>query len=354
MRANTRTEARSPRSVRPSSDRRAARAAALLAAGLLALAVPCRAAILEEIVAKVNNRIITKSEFEERSQYILRQISQQHSGPDLDRSIREAQDTMLANMITELLLIERADTLLDMDKVRKNLIDDFRKQQKIDSEDALDKMLKEQSMTRRDLEEQLIRLAVPQEVINYEVRRKISVGEREIEEHYEKHIKDYETPPTVTLREIVLFYEPATREEVRLRAEAAVREFRGGASFVDLVQRYSAAGTKEAGGLLDPLSAADLQSEIALAAFALRVGDVSPPIDTGKSFHVVRLEARTDRVVKPLAQVHDTIYDALRDEKYKPRYDAYLRRIWQDGHIEITPKYERLLVVSPLKPKPDA
>ena len=107
----------------------------------------------------MNNRIITKSEFQERSQYVLSQVYRDHSGPDLDHQVKDAQDTMLANMITELLLIERAQSLLDLDKVRKNLIDDFRKQQKIESDDDLEKLLKEQGMTRKDLEEQLIRLA---------------------------------------------------------------------------------------------------------------------------------------------------------------------------------------------------
>ncbi len=327
----------------------------LLTALLLAgFSSDARAAIVEEIVAKVNNRIITKSEFEERSQFILRQIYHDHSGADLDRQLKEAQDTMLSNMITELLLIERAQSLLDLDKVRKNLVDDFRKQQKIASDEDLEKMLKEQGMTRKDLEEQLIRLAVPQEVINYEVKRKISVSEREVKDYYDQHIKDYETPPTVSFREIVLFYEPATRGEAQARAQGVVREFKGGAEFLDLIQRYSEAGTREAGGLLEPMKAEELQPEIAKAAFALGAGEIGDPIDTGKSFHIIRLEGKTPRVVKPIGEVHDAIYDAIREEKFRPLYDQYLKRVWQESHVEVTPKYEALLGITPLRPKPGA
>ncbi|PYT18064.1 MAG: hypothetical protein DMF51_00930 [Acidobacteria bacterium] len=96
----------------------------LLLAALVAWMVPARAAIVEEIVAKVNNRIISKSEFEERSTYILKQIYQQYSGDELDRQLRDAQESMLSNMITELLLLDRAESLLDLSKVRKNLVDD--------------------------------------------------------------------------------------------------------------------------------------------------------------------------------------------------------------------------------------
>jgi len=306
---------------------------------------------VEEIVARVNNRIITKSEWEERGSFILRQVYQQYSGEELDRQLRQAQDTLLANMVTELLLLEKAQTLLDMDKVRKNLIEDFKKQQKITSDDELDKLLKQEGMTRTDLQEQLMRLSIPQEVINYEVKRKISVSEREIQDHYDQHRKEYETAPTVTFREIVLFYEDATRAEALSRAQGIVREWKGGADYEDLVKRYSEAGTKDSGGLLGPLPASDLHSGIAAVVFALQQGEVSDPIDTGRSFHLVRLESKTPKVVKAPAEVHDAIYDSIRLEKFRPRYDTYLRRLWKESQIEVMPKYKKFLVVSPLTNK---
>ncbi|HEU4401229.1 MAG TPA: peptidyl-prolyl cis-trans isomerase [Candidatus Polarisedimenticolia bacterium] len=326
----------------------------LLLAALALAPTGARAAIVEEIVAKVNNRIITKSEFEERGAFIMRQVYQQYSGQELDRQVQESQDTLLANMITELLLLEKAQTLLDLDKVRKNLIDDFRKQQQINSDEDLDKVLKEQKMTRKDLEEQLVRLAIPQEIINYEVKRKISVSEREVSDYYQKHQKDWESPPSVSFREIVLFYEDVTRPEVLARAQGIVRESKGGADYADLVQRYSEAGTKDGGGLLGPVTAADLHPGIAAAAFDLAPGDVSEPVDTGRSFHIIRLEAKTPRLVKPQEEVHDVIYEAIRQEKLTPRYDAYLRKIWRESQVEVMPKYEKFLITSPLKPKPGA
>src|SRR5213594_3055881 len=222
----------------PSITRASTATSALLAVvvSVLVLSAPARGAIVEEIVARVNNRIVSKSEFEERSQYILKQIYQQYSGADLDQRLQDAHETMLANMITELLLVERAQSLLDLDKVRKNLLDDFRKQQNIPSDEELDKLLKEQGMSRKDLEEQLIRLAVPQEIINYEVRRKISVSDAEVKGYYGQHAKEWETAPTVTFNEIVLFYEAANLPEVQSRALGIVREARGGTDFGELVQ----------------------------------------------------------------------------------------------------------------------
>src|SRR4029077_4618396 len=180
-------------------------------------------------------------------------------------------------------------SLLDLDKVRKNLLDDFRKQQNIPSDDELDKLLKEQGMTRKDLEEQLIRLAVPQEIINYEVRRKISVSDAEIRQYYDRHQKEWEPAPTVTFNGVGLFYEKATRPEVVSRGEGIVRKSRGGTDFGELVQKYSEAGSKETGGFLGPLTAADLHPAIAGGAFHLGTGESSEPIDTGHSLHIIRV-----------------------------------------------------------------
>jgi peptidyl-prolyl cis-trans isomerase SurA len=322
-----------------------------LVSALLLAAPPhgARAAIVEEIVARVNSRIISKSEFEERGEYILRQVYQEYSGEELDRQLKEAQDSLLANMITEALLLERAESLLDLDKVRRNLVDDFRKQQNIPNEEELARLLKEQGMTRKDLEEQLVRLAVPQEIINYEVRRKISVSDREIQEYYAQHARDWESAPTATFREIVLFYEPAARSEVLERAEGIVKELQDGADFLEVMRRVSESGSKDSEGLLGPLKAADLHPAIASAAFRLDPTQVSDPIDTGRSVQIIRLEARTPLVVKTLQEVSEAVADAVRQQKFRPRYDRYLKGLWRQSQVEVLPKYEHFLVVSPLK-----
>ena len=328
--------------------------AALVAAALAALppaAAPLGAAVVEEIVAKINNRIVTMSELEERTQALARQIAQEYSGPDFDRELRASQEVLLANIITENLLIERAESIFDMDKIRESLLEDFRKQQKIETDADLEKALKDQGITRKELEDQLIRMAVPNEIINYDVKKKISVSETEMKTYYDAHLDRWTTPATVTFREIVLLYGGDRRDVVHDRAEEIVREARAGTDFLQLVQEYSEAGTRETAGLIGPVPAGDLLPEIARAAFDLKPGEISDPIDTSRSFHILRLDASTQTIVKLLATVHDEVYAAVREEKFRPRFDKYLKKLWTENYIEVEPKYENLLVVTPLKPK---
>jgi peptidyl-prolyl cis-trans isomerase SurA len=350
-RANSATEpARLPRG----AVSRRGLAVVLIAAAVAASSREARAAIVEELVAKVNNRIITRTEFEERSAYLLKQVQQQHPGPGFDSDLKAAQDTLLANLITEALLLERANTIFDMDKIRGSLIDDFKKQQNMTTDEDLEKALKDQGMTRKDLEEQLIRMAVPNEIINYDVKRKISVSDAEMQDYYDAHRSRWETPAMVTLHEIVLLYTLDNRDEVRRRSEQIVKEAKSGTDFIELVKQYSEAGTREAQGLLGPLPKSDLQEDIAAVAFRLEPGQISEPIDTARSLHIIRLDARTDAKVKSLDEVKQEVHDAVHDDKFRPRFDIYLRKLWRENYIEITPKYEPYLVVSPLKPAPSA
>src|SRR5206468_11192369 len=78
--------------------------------GLLLAAVAAgglgRAEILEEIVAKVNNSIITRSQFEERLAVYQQQLSRKYSGDELGLKTQAAADDLLRNMIMETLLVQ--------------------------------------------------------------------------------------------------------------------------------------------------------------------------------------------------------------------------------------------------------
>jgi len=308
---------------------------------ILVLGVPsgARAEILEEIVAKVNNSIVTRSQFEERMALYRQQMSQKYTGEELDRRMQGSQESILHNMIIESLLVQRADVLLDMDKVRRNLIDDFKKNQKIESDEELERLLKEQKMTRQSLLDTLIRLNIPQEIINYEVRRKISIPDSEILEYYLSHRQEFTRPERITLKEIVLLFEDAAREEAKSRADAIRRELDAGADFDALVERESQAASKERGGLVGPFNRGELRPELEAAAFALQVGQVAGPVESSRAFHLIKLESRDPEEVTPLEKARDGISEQLREARFREKIDAYLKKLWNDNFIYVYPKF---------------
>lgn len=314
---------------------------AAAAVAFLALLAPAgaRAEILEEIVAKVNNSIVTRSQFEDRLALYRQQMSQKFTGDELDQKMASGQEAILHNIIIENILVQRAEVLLDMDKVRKNLIADFKKNQKIESDEELDRLLKEQEMTRPALLDTLVRMNIPQEIINYEVRRKISVSDKEIQEYYDSHKQEFTRPERITLREIVILFEDATREEAMSRAEAVRRELDAGADFETLVGRESQAPSRERGGLVGPFGRGELRPELEKAAFALQPGQVAGPVESSLAFHLVKMESRDAEEATPLDKAKEGISEQLREARFKEKIDDYLKKLWNENFIYVYPKF---------------
>src|SRR5207249_4803106 len=162
---------------------------------------------------------------------------------------------------------------------------DFKKQQKIESDEGLDRLLKEQKVTRQDLLDTLVRLSVPQEIVNYEVRRKISVSDKEIKKYYDEHRRDFVKPERVVFREIVILFEDATKEEARARAEAARRALDSGTDFGEVAGRESEVSSKERGGLVGPFTHGELRPEVESQVFSLQPGQLAGPIESSRAFH---------------------------------------------------------------------
>jgi len=298
-----------------------------------------RAEILEDLVAKVNNTIITRTQFLGRLEVVKAQLSRRYSGAELDRHTAGAHEATLRNMIVENLLVERGDLLLDMDKVRQNLLKDFKRQQNIETNEELDQLLEEQELTRRDLLDTLTRLAIPQEIINYEVRRKISVSENEIQKYYDDHFDEFVSPEQVTFRELVILFEEVTQEESRARAQAVRRELDAGVSFEELVDRESQAASRERGGLVGPFSIGELLPEIEEVVFTLPEGQIAGPIESTRALHFIRMETRVDKQVKALSEARREITENVRDSKFQDELEEYLENLWNDNYIYVYPNY---------------
>jgi parvulin-like peptidyl-prolyl isomerase len=118
-------------------------------------------------------------------------------------------------------------------------------------------------------------------------------------------------------------------------AKKVVEEIRGGADFLEMVNKYSEdRSSKEKGGELPTIRIdSTLPQDFRQAVVALKAGDVSEPIRQPTGFYIVRVEERT---LQPVADVRGEIIDAIRRE----HRDAWLNEINQRFRVDIKdPKY---------------
>ena len=112
----------------------------------------------------------------------------------------------MVDAVDEMLIVQRGKELgyrLGDDQF-KSVLDNIKKENKMESEEQFQAALKAENMTLADLRRNLERQMIQQRVQQNEVLGKIGVTEDEARRYYESHLNEFTTPPTVTLREILV------------------------------------------------------------------------------------------------------------------------------------------------------
>lgn len=314
---------------------------AVLAAAVMVAAGRAAAEVVDEIVAKVNEDIVTKADLESEEQGALQELYRQYSGAELDTRVAQAKREMLRHLIDRRVLVQRAGHLFDLTKMQDFFLASFKENQNIKSDKELEKLLLQQNMTMADLKTRLLEDAAPQQVIRAEIVERIAVSEKDERDYYDAHPEQFEIPAESTVREIVIKSTAADRDAKRAEAEAArSRAAAPGADFAAIAAEVSDAGTKKQGGLLGTVKKGDLSAALDHAAFSVAVGEISPVIEADYGFHILKVDSRIEQGAKPFDSAKDEIETKLRAERYPAEYRTYLKKAWAEATIWISPKYQ--------------
>jgi parvulin-like peptidyl-prolyl isomerase len=197
-------------------------------------------------------------------------------------------------------------------------------------------------MTMADLRRQLERQMIRQRVEQNEVLGKIGVTDSEAHNYYESHLNEFTTPPTVTLREILITV-PADARGVNVAAEetakARAEEIRkrvttGKENFEKLASELSESPSKANAGLIGPLSILDISPDLRKVVEAMKPGDVTELVRTNRGFQILKLESKTDTQVMPFEQAREQISERVFTDKRKGEYLKYLEKLRTQAIIE--------------------
>jgi len=321
---------------------------------LLLGALPVRAEVLEEIVAKVNDEIITRTDLDAEEQALTAELYRTLSGPELDRKLAEGKAMLLRRLIDRRLLMQRGERMFtELDKMGDTLVDQFIDYQKIKDKAELSRLLAQEGLTLAEFKHRLLEQQVPDEVLHYEVGGRVAVGDKEVEAYYHDHPDEFTVPAEATIREIVLLNSEGTEvAQRRTEAEAIRARAADGEDFAALAKEASQAGTKDNGGLLGTIHKGDIAPELEAAAFSIPAGSVSPVIEMSHGFHILKVDARTEERVRPLDEVREPTRDKIADKQYAKDLQAFLDKSWNEATIWVNPKYADRLDHRNGTPKP--
>jgi len=302
--------------------------------------------IIEQVLVKVNGEIVTKTELEQRQIAALRQKNpnlRPDSDEALQKALLEVTPQVIVDAVDELLIVQRGKELgFTMSNEQFNsILENIKKENKIESDEALQAALKQEGMTMADLRKQLERTSVVQRVQQQEVMAKLQVTDTELRSYYDAHTGEFGTVPQVTLREITVNV-PTTAQGINVAqddaAKAKAEEVRAkiiaGEPFPRLAADYSDSGSKANGGLVGPLAKSDLSDELQQAIAGLKSGGVTPVLRTTRGYQVIRIETLQDTTTKPFEEAKSDIADKIASEKRKVEFDKFLDKLRADAIID--------------------
>src|ERR1041385_443178 len=175
-----------------------------VAAALLCAALGLRAdTVVEEIVARINNDVITKSELERNRQQLVAEAKQQGVS-ESDPRMADQEKNMLRDLIDQQLLIQKGRDLgitADAELVKR--LDEIRKNAGLSTLDDLEKAAEQQGVNYEDWKQNLRNQIITQQVIQREVGQHLQVTQEDLQKFYDEHKQQLAKPETIRLSEIL-------------------------------------------------------------------------------------------------------------------------------------------------------
>ncbi len=327
----------------------------VLAPSLLLLVLGCLAfagdTVIEEIVARINSSIITRSDLQKAKDQAVAESKEKDQA---ERGPKREED-VLRDLIDQQLLVQKAvDLGITGDTELIKRLDEIRKSMNLDSMEDLEKAATAQGVSYEDFKQNLRNSITTQAVIGREVGSHIQITKEEISQFYEAHKSELERPEQVTLSEILVApvkpdpnakdATPAdpTPEQIasaEKRANDLLAQIKGGAKFEDVAKKNSDGPTASQGGDLGEFRKGMLAKELEDKTFAMKSGEITDVIRTRQGFVILKVTDHTSAGVPPLKDVENQVQEAIYLKKLQPALRAYLTKLREEAFIDIKPGF---------------
>jgi len=311
------------------------------------LSVPAAAGdVVEEIAAKVNGEVITKSDLERARQNLRQELLQQHGGATAQ--FREAYERrekeLLKDLIDQSLLNQRGRDLgMSVETELIKRLDRIRQQAGLKTLDELERAVTAQGGSYEDFKANIRNGMLTQQVIGREVGSHVQIPADRIKAHYDENREKFERSEQVHIRLILLLTEGkdgAELQGVETKAQEVLEKVKAGQNFADLATEFSDGETaKTAGGDIGWFKRGQMASELEQVAFGLKRGQTSELIRTRYGLAILKVEEKHEEGVPALPVVEQEIQEILYMREIQPRVQKYLEKLRQEAYIEVKPGY---------------
>jgi peptidyl-prolyl cis-trans isomerase C len=287
----------------------------------------------DKVVAKGKDVEVKESELDDEMMHLKNRAAA--NGQMLDPALTTRyKQRLLEDLIRIQLLRTRAteaDKLAAKKTAAKRLVD---ARLDLGSDEALDRQIKAQGMTREVWMERSTDVALAENVLKRELN--VNVSDADARKFYDDNPSKFELPEMVRASHILLMtLDPSTRSELSAEAKEAKRKqmedilkrARAGEDFAKLAKDYSEdPGSKEKGGEYT-FPRGQMVPEFEAAAFSLNTNQISDIVTTKYGYHIIKLSEKIPARKVEFDKVKDRVEESLAMQAIQKEFAAYYEKL---------------------------
>jgi parvulin-like peptidyl-prolyl isomerase len=309
----------------------------LLAFSLLFSAALRSQEVIEEIVAIVNDDIITLSEYREEYQANYQMLRSQLQGEEFEKQLELMRKGLLNQMITDALLLQEADKMegLNVEEQMKLYIDNLKEENNIESDEEFIRILRQQGNDYNEWREILRENMMKEAVVVANVHQSIVVDEAEILSYHELHPEEFTEPVEYKLKGIMISSSSGSDEGVEATKRDISEKIADGGDFGALASEYSEGPEKDANGDLGIFKKGELARSLEEAVENLKEGEITQWIQMRNVWYILKLEEKKESRVKEFEEARKDIEQRIFAEKAQEKFEEFMKELREKSYIKI-------------------
>lgn len=323
---------------------------AVLAAGSTSFSQETQTRVVDEVVAVVNNEVITLSRVKrEMKEAVDAFVQQGKSREDAQKMVDEKQGELISNLITEELMLQRAkesgiEKDID-DRVNQKLLE-IMGQYNLKTVEELYAMMEKSGVDPKDVKENWRRQETRDQIVQRDIQSKVywEPTGKQLKDYYEKHKEKFTKPETVSFSELFLGFAGRNEASVREKAAQLYQQLKAGGDWAKILKDNGDPSVVTQGaGKLENVRMDGMGDKLLNGLKGLKVGEYSAPFELDQmGMAILRIDAREQASTESVFN-ENAVRMAMMNERLPDEQKKYMVKLREDSYLKISDSYRPLV-----------
>ncbi len=309
--------------------------------------------VVDEVVAQVNDGVITLSRIKREMKDAVDSLKQQGKSPEeAQKTIDEKQGELIASLINEELLIQRAKELGLEKEIEQALNERFvaiMRENDLKTVEALHAEMVKAGVDPKEIRESWRKQVTRDLVIQREVQSRIywEPNGSQVKAYFDKNKARFTKPETISISELYLGFAGRNEAEVRAKAKSIHDQLKAGGDFDKLAAEHSDPGVVTQGaGKAENLKVPELVEVLAKPLKDVKVGGFTEPFDANELGVVILRVDKREKASSESVYDENAVRLAMMTERFPAEQSKFMAKVREDSYIKINETYRP--IVSPI------